>query len=128
MNKLFAAIFAALIVTVSSSAVSAAPTKAQGPKKVELPRTFVGTLTAVDTTTGVITVDAKKKGSVVTTVTETTPVVDSEGTTIALTDLAVGDKVKVQGTYNFSTSGFSTVKQVKDLSVIAPTETPTPTP
>lgn len=97
--------------------------KAQGPK-VETPKTVVGSLIAVDTAAGTVTVETKRTGAVATTVTSTTPIVDSEGNVLTLSDFTVGEKVKVQGVFNKNTTTFTTVKQVKNLSL--PTVTPTP--
>jgi hypothetical protein len=93
---------------------------------------FVGAVTAISGND--ITISTIHRGSQKATVTSTTKFVDRKGTAIAQTDIIVGHKLRVKGTWDNTNNTISDVSQVKDYSLpIRPTPktkmtvTPTPT-
>ncbi len=96
-----------------------------------------GTVTANNSTT--LTVNTLSRGSVTVDLSSSTKLVNRKQQTIAVTDIQVGNKVRIKGTYDLTSKVVVTTDEVKDFSIpaqgsvtptvtLAPTATPTMTP
>ncbi len=87
---------------------------------------FFGTITSINTNT--IVMQTIARGVQTVTVSVSTRLINRREQTIALTDLQVGQRIRVRGMWDRKVSSITEVTQVKDFSLPVINTTPTPTP
>ncbi len=87
--------------------------------------TFFGTIQSISGST--IFMQTLRRSSQTVTVSGSTKLINRKEQTIALTDIKVGQKIRVKGLWDQTNSTITQVKQIKDFSLPV-VNTPTPTP